>query len=126
MAPSIIQERIARTAADNITSKIGENSEFSNYYTYDEKTGTIQVNWEKVDAAGWDEATGEKFNSMISYLEEQQDIIDEANDRIGDIEDDTAAIEKRGRDATSEIYNQVKENEETLFFFLSVKYTQKR
>jgi hypothetical protein len=106
---AIIQERIARTAAGNIASKIGENSEFSNYYTYDEKTGTIQVDWEKVDAADWDEATGEKFDSMISYLEEQQDIIDEANDRIGDIEDDTAAIKKRGRDATSEIYNQVKE-----------------
>ena len=104
-----VQKDIAQAALKNIEMERAENTQYSRYYTYDTKTNTIQVDWEAVDRAGWNADEGAEFEEFISYLEEQTDTAKEAQDALDDIEDSVDEIQKRGRDSTSEIYNQVKE-----------------
>jgi hypothetical protein len=104
-----VQKDIAQAALKNIEMERAENSQYSQYYTYDAKTNTIQVDWEAADKAGWNADEGAAFEDFISYLEEQADTAKEAQDALDDIEDSVDEIQKRGRDSTSEIYNQVKE-----------------
>ena len=58
---------------------------------------------------GWNADEGSEFEEFISYLEEQTEAALDAQDAIDDISDSVDEIEQRGRDATSEIYDQVKE-----------------
>lgn len=104
-----VQKDIAQAALKNIETERSENTQYSRYYTYDTKTNTIQVDWKAVDKAGWNADEGDEFKEFISYLEEQADTAKEAQDALEDIEDSVDEIQKRGRDNTSEIYNQVKE-----------------
>lgn len=104
-----VQKDIAQAALKNIEMERAANTQYSRYYTYDAKTNTIQVNWEAVDKARWNADEGAEFEEFISYLEEQTDTAKEAQDALDDIEDSVDEIQKRGRNSTSEIYNQVKE-----------------
>jgi len=65
-----VQKDIAQAALKNIEMERAENTQYSQYYTYDAKTNTIQVDWEAVDKAGWNADEGAEFEEFISYLEE--------------------------------------------------------
>ena len=104
-----IQKDIAKEAAANAAAKQAENPNYSDLYSFDAATGEIQVDWEKVNLKGWGEDEGAAFEDFIAYLEEQGDTIRNAQDALEEVQDSVEEIEKRGRDATSSIYNQVKE-----------------
>ena len=104
-----VQKNIAQAALKNIKMEQAENTQYSKYYTYNARTNTVQVDWEAVDKAGWNADEEADFEEFISYIEEQADTVKEAQDTLDDIEDSVNEIQKRGRDSTSKIYNQVKE-----------------
>ena len=104
-----IQNQIAQEAIKNVRTKQQENNQYAGLYKFDETTGKITIDWEAVEAKNWTEDEGSDFEEFISYLEEQGETYQESLDALYDIEDEVSEIEKRGRSATSDIYNQVKE-----------------
>jgi chromosome segregation ATPase len=67
------------------------------------------IDYEKLDSAGFDEETGEEFEEFLSAIEENRDIILDAEEALYDIEDQIQEIKERGKEETSEMYNQIKE-----------------
>lgn len=106
---AIVQKDIAQQSLQNIANKRAENSQYDGLYSIDYDTGKIQVDWKQAEQMGWNTDEGSEFGEFISYLEEQTEAALDAQDAIDDISDAVDEIEQRGKDATSEIYNQVKE-----------------
>ena len=104
-----LQKDIAQQALKNALTKQAQNAQYKDLYSFDTATGQITVNWEKAGEMGWSDEEGEDFEEFISYLEDQGETYQEALDEIENIQDSVKEIEQRGRDATSEIYNQVKD-----------------
>lgn len=73
-----------------------------NYATYNQSTGLLQINWDKIEALENDEKTGEDKGNLIekyvSYLEEQSKSFEEAQDRLDEINDEVYEIEQRGKE----------------------------
>ena len=99
----------AGRAMDEIQSQFEANSKFSDYVTYDAGTNEILIDYEGLENAGFDEETGEEFEEFISAIEENRDVIIDAEDALYDIEDQISEIKDRGKEETSELYNQIKE-----------------
>jgi hypothetical protein len=55
-----------------IDQLIAENSEFSDYVTYDKSTGTIYIDWAAINAIE-DSEFGERLDEFISNLEGLRD-----------------------------------------------------
>ena len=104
-----LQKSIASQAIANAEAYMSAYSKYDGLYSFDTETGEVQVDWETVGNLGWTSDQGSDFEEFISYLEEQGDTYREATDSLYDIEDSVKEIQQRGREATSEIYNQVKE-----------------
>jgi chromosome segregation ATPase len=98
----------AGRAMDEIQSQFSANSKFSKYVTYDAKTSEILIDYEKLEGAGFDEETGEEFEEFLSVIEENRDVILDAEEALYDIEDQIKEIKERGKEETSEMYNQIK------------------
>lgn len=106
---AILQKDIAQQSLKNIAQKRVENIQYEGLYSVDYDTGRIQVDWNQAEKMGWNTDEGSEFEEFISYLEEQTEAALDAQDAIDDISDAVDEIEQRGKDATSEIYDQVKE-----------------
>ena len=104
-----LQKSIASQAIANAEAYMSAYSKYDGLYSFDTQTGEVQVDWETVGNLGWTSDQGSDFEEFISYLEEQGDTYREATDSLYDIEDSVKEIQQRGRESTSEIYNQVKE-----------------
>ena len=99
----------AGRAMDEIEAQFQANSKFSKYVNYDAGTNEILIDYSKLDAANFDEETGTEFEEFLSVLEENRDVIIEAENALYDIEDEVQEIKDRGKSETSNLYNQIKE-----------------
>lgn len=104
-----LQKEIAQAAYNKAQAKIKENSQYNQFYTYDSEAGTLKIDDNAVEAQNWSDEEGKAFEEFINFLQEQLDVARESEDKLDEIIDEVDEIEKRGRDSTSDIYNQVKD-----------------
>ena len=88
-----------------------EYSDLSKYAWYNEKDGTIEIDWEKINKL--DGSTNEKLTSRIeeyiSKLEEQQELIESEEDELAAIEETVREIRDQGKDEYFDFEEQIKE-----------------
>lgn len=106
---AIIQKDRSQYALGKIQGLMNENQQYSDLYSFDPNTGLINVDWAKVEGRFKSPEDGEKFQEFISDMENYSEIAMDAQDELENIQDSVEEIEDRGRDATSEIYDKVKE-----------------
>ena len=86
-------------------------SDLSKYAWYNEQDGTIEIDWEKIEAL--DGSTNEKLTSRIEEyigkLEEQQDLIEQEEDELEAIEETLREIRDQGKDEYFDLEAQIKE-----------------
>lgn len=105
----VMQTAGAARALDEIEQQFKDNSQFKKYVQFDATTSEIVIDYEKLDKAGFDEETGAKFEEFVSAIEENREIIIESEERLEEISDEMDEIKNRGKDETSNLYNQIKE-----------------
>ena len=96
-------------AKAEIQSALEKNSRFKEFVGYDNATNKLSINYDKLDAANLSPEDGEAFEEFVSILEENRDIILDAEESLYDIEDEVKEIQEQGLEATSELYNKIKE-----------------
>lgn len=84
------------------------NSKYSDYLTYNQKTGAITANYLALNQ-NKNEEFGEGFDDFIGKLEELRDTYQDAVDDLEDIEDDLSELSKRGYDEYSDLIDRVQE-----------------
>lgn len=88
-----------------------EYSDLSKYAWYNEQDGTIEIDWEKINAL--DGSTNEKLTSRIEEyigkLEEQQDLIEQEEDELEAIEETLREIRDQGKDEYFDFEEQIKD-----------------
>jgi DNA repair exonuclease SbcCD ATPase subunit len=103
------QEKIKAGKADEIQdlfdSKKGKK--YAQYYSYDAKTGEINIDWNKVNKLKGKK--GEGFEEFLSKLEGLRDQWREAQDELDSIEDSVDEIRERGKDEYFDTEDQIKE-----------------
>jgi hypothetical protein len=103
------QELIKAGKADEIQDLLAskKGKKYAKYYTYDEKTGEINIDWNAVNKLKG--SKGEGFEEFISQLEGLRDQWHESQDAIEDIEDGVDEILERGKDEYIDLENQIKD-----------------
>ena len=104
-----IQAQSAKNAMDTIETTFAENKEFSKYVQFDAATGSITVDYEGLEASGFDSEEGSEFEEFLSVIEENRDVVLDAEEALEDIEDQVKEIKNRGKTETSDLYNSIKE-----------------
>ena len=104
-----LQGAIALKAQQSIKTAFDRNEEFANYVAYDTRTNTIRLDTQGLANVGWDEETGSRFEEFLASIEENRDVILEAEETLNDIEDQVEEIENRGREEASSLYDAIKE-----------------
>ena len=104
-----MQATAAARAQDEISAQFADNAEFAKYVQYDAGSNSITIDYAGLDAAGFNEKEGADFEKFLSAIEENRDVITDAEDALYDIEDQINEIKDRGKEETSELYNQIKE-----------------
>jgi hypothetical protein len=99
----------AQKALKEIQSQFEANANFSQYASYDAETSEILIDYAGLNAAGFDEDTGKEFEEFLSAIEENRDVILEAEEALYDIEDQIQEIKDRGKQETSDLYDGIKE-----------------
>lgn len=87
---------------------LNENSQYSQYGTYNWKDNTIEINWDKINAIK-DEELGGKVDEYISKLEEFEGYIDDTNDTLMEINNQVAELAKTYQDAQITGLNSIKD-----------------
>lgn len=100
-----IQAGKSEEIQDLISSKEGQK--YKDYFTYDEKTGLIQIDWEKVNKLKGEK--GEGFDEFLSKLEGLRDQWQEAQDALDEIEDNTEELREQGKEDYFDLENQIKD-----------------
>ena len=98
-------EAIIAARQEISTSLQNAGSKFSQYIKYDSKTNTIVID----ENADFNTEEGEEFDELVATITENRDIILDAENALYDIQDSLDEIKQRGREETSELYNQIKE-----------------
>lgn len=87
---------------------LNENSQYSQYGTYNWEDNTIEINWDKINAIK-DEELGGKVDEYISKLEEFEGYMDDANDTLMEINNQVAELAKTYQDAYITGLNSIKD-----------------
>ena len=87
---------------------LNENSQYSQYGTYNWKDNTIEINWDKINAIK-DEELGGKVDEYISKLEEFEGYMDDTNDTLMEINNQVAELAKTYQDAQITGLNSIKD-----------------
>lgn len=87
---------------------LNENSQYSQYGTYNWKDNTIEINWDKINAIK-DEELGGKVDEYISKLEEFEGYMDDTNDTLMEINNQVAELAKTYQDAYITGLNSIKD-----------------
>ena len=87
---------------------LNENSQYSQYGTYNWKDNTIEINWGKINAIK-DEEKGSKVDEYISKLEEFEDYMDDVNDTLMEINNQISELAESYQDAYITGLNTVKD-----------------
>lgn len=77
---------------------LNENSQYSQYGTYNWEDNTIEINWDEINAIK-DEELGGKVDEYISKLEEFEGYMDDTNDTLMEINNQVAELAKTYQDA---------------------------
>lgn len=104
-----IQAQSVANAEKEIAKQFSENVDFSKYIQYDINTGGIVIDYASLDASGFNEDKMDDFEKFVSIIEENRDVIVDAEKRIEEIEDETQEINNRGKDEASDTLNVIKE-----------------
>ena len=87
---------------------LNENSQYSQYGTYNWKDNTIEINWGKINAIK-DEEKGSKVDEYISKLEEFEDYMDDVNDTLMEVNNQISELAESYQDAYITGLNTVKD-----------------
>ena len=87
---------------------LNENSQYSQYGTYNWKDNTIEINWDKINAIK-DEEKGSKVDEYISKLEEFEGYMDDVNDILMEINNQISELAESYQDAYITGLNTVKD-----------------
>lgn len=87
---------------------LNENSQYSQYGTYNWKDNTIEINWGKINAIK-DEEKGSKVDEYISKLEEFEGYMDDVNDTLMEINNQISELAESYQDAYITGLNTVKD-----------------
>ena len=87
---------------------LNENSQYSQYGTYNWKDNTIEINWGKINAIK-DEEKGSKVDEYISKLEEFESYMDDVNDTLMEINNQISELAESYQDAYITGLNTVKD-----------------
>lgn len=87
---------------------LNENSQYSQYGTYNWKDNTIEINWGKINAIK-DEEKGSKVDEYISKLEEFEGYVDDVNDTLMEINNQISELAESYQDAYITGLNTVKD-----------------
>lgn len=87
---------------------LNENSQYSQYGTYNWKDNTIEINWGKINAIK-DEEKGSKVDEYISKLEEFEGYMDDVNDTLMEINNQISELTESYQDAYITGLNTVKD-----------------
>lgn len=87
---------------------LNENSQYSQYGTYNWKDNTIEINWGKINAIK-DEEKGSKVDEYISKLEEFEGYMDNINDTLMEINNQISELAESYQDAYITGLNTVKD-----------------
>ena len=101
----IIKQGKAKQIEDLTNSKKGKK--YSQYYTYDEKTGEINIDWDKVNKLKG--SKGEGFDEFLSELEGLRDQWRDAEDALFDIEDAVQDILEQGKEEYVNLETRIKD-----------------
>lgn len=104
-----IQEQSAKNAIAVINGTFSKNKQFAKYAQFDATTGSITIDYAGLDKAGFDSDKGSEFEEFLSIIEENRDVLLDAEESLADIEDDIKEIKERGKDETSDLYDAIKE-----------------
>ena len=103
-----LQEYLQKGKAQEIQDYLDENSEYSQYASFDPETGTISIDWDAINAIT-DEEKGQEVEEFISGLEELRDQWQEAQDAIDDIDDTVDEIRDQGKDEYFDLETKIKD-----------------
>ena len=87
---------------------LNENSQYSQYGTYNWEDNTIEINWDEINAIK-DEELGGKVDEYISKLEEFEGYMDDTNDTLMEINNQVAELAKTYQDAYITGLNSIKD-----------------
>lgn len=87
---------------------LNENSQYSQYGTYNWKDNTIEINWGKINAIK-DEEKGSKVDEYISKLEEFEGYMDDINDTLMEINNQISELAESYQDAYITGLNTIKD-----------------
>lgn len=101
------QEEIGKAAKGNIKSLRSANTQFNDLYSYNEKTGVINIDYEKLESRSNEEK--EAFQQFISSLEEYSETYFSAADAMTEALEMAEDMQEEYRQSTSDLYDAVKE-----------------
>ena len=93
-----LNQQILDYRKKDLEEYLNENSQYSQYGTYNWEDNTIEINWDEIDAIK-DEELGGKVDEYISKLEEFEGYMDDTNDTLMEINNQVAELAKTYQDA---------------------------
>ena len=104
------EEEQFRTTFAKEFKRLGLGS-IDNYMGYDQKTGELWIDWERIEAIERNEKTGEDQGALIEALKDRYDEIagqiEETEDALYEIEDRVAELLDQGREEYEDLEQQV-------------------
>ena len=101
------QEEIGKAAKGNIKSLRSANTQFNDLYSYNEKTGVINIDYEKLESRSDEEK--EAFQQFISSLEEYSETYFSAADAMTEALEMAEDMQEEYRQSASDLYDAVKD-----------------
>lgn len=93
-----LNQQILDYRKKDLEEYLNENSQYSQYGTYNWEDNTIEINWDEINAIK-DEELGGKVDEYISKLEEFEGYMDDTNDTLMEINNQVAELAKTYQDA---------------------------
>lgn len=108
-AERAIAEDAVGKAQDEIASLMGSNSKFAQYMTYDQASGAVYIDYERLAESGFTESEQQEFAAYLAEVEEWANVVEDNKDTI---EDNTDAIKKlrdSGREEYSDLLDRIRD-----------------
>lgn len=103
-----LNQQILDYRKKDLEEYLNENSQYSQYGTYNWEDNTIEINWDEINAIK-DEELGSKVDEYISKLEEFEGYMDDINDTLMEINNQVAELAKTYQDAYITGLNSIKD-----------------
>ena len=103
-----LNQQILDYRKKDLEEYLNENSQYSQYGTYNWEDNTIEINWDEINAIK-DEELGGKVDEYISKLEEFEGYMDDTNDTLMEINNQVAELAKTYQDAYITGLNSIKD-----------------